>query len=47
MERVVRWLLLVLILAEVVLVRLGVLDLRTAIGVAVGIEALLFLVGAL
>ncbi|MBI2847211.1 MAG: hypothetical protein HYX82_04945 [Chloroflexi bacterium] len=40
-----RWLLLALIIAEVVLVRLRFMDIRTAIGVVVAIEALLLIVG--
>lgn len=44
-KRLWKWLLLVLIVAEVALVRLGLLELRTAIGVVLGVEALLLIVG--
>lgn len=44
MERAIKWLMLALIIAEVVLVRAGVLDVSTAIGVVVGIELLLLIV---
>ena len=45
MKRLLKWLLPVLILAEVALVRLNVLDLRGAILMVVGLEILLLLVG--
>lgn len=45
MKRLWKWLLLVLIFVEVALVRLGLLELRTAIGVVLGVEALLLIVG--
>jgi hypothetical protein len=44
MERAIKWLMLILIIAEIVLVRAGLLDVSTAIGVVVGIEALLLIV---
>lgn len=44
MDRAIKWLMLALIIAEIILVRAGVLDLSTAIGVVVGIEGLLLLV---
>lgn len=45
MKRFWKWLLLALIVAEIVLVRFGLLELRTAIGVVAGIEVLLLIVG--
>ncbi len=44
MKRTFKWALLVLILAEVLLVRFNLLDIRTAIGIVVAVELLLFLV---
>jgi hypothetical protein len=44
MKSIFKWALLVLILAEIVLVRFDILDIRTAIGIIVSIELLLFLV---
>lgn len=44
MEHATKWLMLVLIIAEVILVRAGLLDVATAVVVVVGIEALLFVV---
>lgn len=43
MKRTFKWLTLVLILAEVALVRFKIIDLRTAIGIIVAVELLLFL----
>ncbi|CAN5727107.1 hypothetical protein BH24ACT22_BH24ACT22_20290 [soil metagenome] len=45
MKRLLKWLLPVLILAEVALVRLGFLDLRDAILIVVAVEVLLLVVG--
>ena len=45
MKSVWKWLLLVLIILEIALVRLHLLDIRTAIGVFIAIESLLFIVG--
>ena len=44
MRRVWKWLLLVLVITEAVLVGTGLLDIRAAIGVVVAIEVLLFIV---
>lgn len=44
METAIKWLMLALIIAEIVLVRAGLLDATTAVGVVVGIEILLLLV---
>src|SRR3989304_10333004 len=44
MKHVFKWALLVLIFAEIVLVRFDILDIQTAIWIIVGVELLLFLV---
>jgi hypothetical protein len=44
MQTIWKWLTLVLVVAEIALVRAGVLDISTAIGIVVLIEALLFIV---
>lgn len=43
MERASKWMMLVLIVAEILLIRAGLLDMTSAVGIVVGIEALLFL----
>lgn len=46
MDRVFKWLVLVLVAVEVALVRFGLLDLATAVGIVVAVEALLLLLVA-